>query len=108
MSASQPGAPGSTYEYANATSAAATTPTIPEKKEKKILLLNGPNLNLLGTREPGIYGADTLPEIEGRAATHARTLGATLTAFQTNYEGALIERIHAAREEGVSAIVVSI
>lgn len=62
-----------------------------------ILVLNGPNLNLLGTREPGVYGAITLPEIERRCAEHAVARGATLTCLQSNSEGALVDAIQAAR-----------
>ncbi|MGZ3184908.1 MAG: type II 3-dehydroquinate dehydratase [Telluria sp.] len=74
---------------------------------KKLLLLNGPNLNLLGTREPEVYGADTLAEVEQAATAQAAAAGATLVCFQTNHEGALIDRIHAARGEGVDAIVIN-
>jgi 3-dehydroquinate dehydratase-2 len=72
-----------------------------------LLLLNGPNLNLLGTREPGVYGSSTLADIEQRAALQAGKAGAVLQVFQSNHEGALIDRIHAAREEGVDAIVIN-
>jgi 3-dehydroquinate dehydratase-2 len=74
---------------------------------KKILLLNGPNLNLLGTREPQIYGTETLSDIESRCVAQASASEATLSFFQTNHEGALIDRIHAARTEGVDAIVIN-
>jgi 3-dehydroquinate dehydratase-2 len=72
-----------------------------------LLLLNGPNLNLLGTREPEVYGSTTLADIEQRAAEQASKAGARLSAFQSNHEGALIDRIHAARKEGVDAIVIN-
>jgi len=72
-----------------------------------LLLLNGPNLNLLGTREPEVYGSTSLADIEQRAALQASKAGATLSAFQSNHEGALIDRIHAARGEGVTAIVIN-
>lgn len=62
-----------------------------------ILLLNGPNLNLLGTREPHIYGNTTLQDIEASSASHASSLGATLESFQSNHEGAIIDRIQASR-----------
>ena len=73
----------------------------------KILLLNGPNLNLLGTREPAKYGTTTLPEVEALCAAEAAGLGAQLATFQSNHEGALIDRIHAARAEGVDHIVIN-
>lgn len=74
---------------------------------KNLLLLNGPNLNLLGTREPGVYGAQTLADVEQAAQAQAAQAGAQLACFQSNHEGALIDRIHAARGEGVDAIVIN-
>jgi 3-dehydroquinate dehydratase-2 len=74
---------------------------------KKLLLLNGPNLNLLGTREPEVYGHDTLADVERAAQAQAVAAGAELASFQSNHEGALIDRIHAARGEGVDAIVIN-
>ncbi|HEU4626096.1 MAG TPA: type II 3-dehydroquinate dehydratase [Pseudorhodoplanes sp.] len=71
----------------------------------RLLLLNGPNLNLLGTREPALYGAATLASIEQRAAAVAKELGHELTAFQSNAEHELIERIHQAGREGVAFII---
>jgi 3-dehydroquinate dehydratase II len=68
----------------------------------RVLLLNGPNLNLLGTREPALYGTDTLEAIEQRAGSLARELGHELLAFQSNAEHELIERIHRAKAEGVA------
>lgn len=65
----------------------------------QILLLNGPNLGLLGTREPEIYGTDTLADIEARLRAQASELGHSLAAFQSNAEHELIERVHAARGE---------
>lgn len=73
----------------------------------KLLLLNGPNLNLLGTREPAVYGASTLADIEQAASAQAAAAGASLACFQSNHEGALIDRIHAARAEGIEAIVIN-
>ena len=73
----------------------------------KILLVNGPNLNLLGTREPGLYGKATLVEIEQAAVAQAHTAGAELACYQSNHEGALIDRIHQARHEHVDAIVIN-
>jgi 3-dehydroquinate dehydratase-2 len=71
----------------------------------RVLLLNGPNLNLLGSREPGIYGADTLESIEKRAAEVARELGHDLDAFQSNAEHELIERIHRAPSDGIAFLI---
>ena len=71
----------------------------------RLLLLNGPNLNLLGQREPHIYGADTLETIERRAAECAREAGCTLECFQSNAEHLLLERIHRAGAEGVGCII---
>jgi 3-dehydroquinate dehydratase-2 len=74
---------------------------------KKLLLLNGPNLNLLGSREPEVYGSATLADVERAATAQAAAAGATLFCFQSNHEGALIDRIHAAKTEGVDAIVIN-
>jgi len=63
----------------------------------EILVLNGPNLNLLGTREPHVYGATTLADVEAMLAADAAAAGVGLECFQSNHEGALIDRIHAAR-----------
>jgi 3-dehydroquinate dehydratase-2 len=74
---------------------------------KNLLLLNGPNLNLLGTREPEIYGASTLADIEQAGQAQASAAGARLCCLQSNHEGILIDRIHAAREQGVDAIIIN-
>ena len=74
---------------------------------KPIYVLNGPNLNLVGTREPEIYGRVTLADINLALARLAESAGCELEAFQSNHEGALIERIHAAREQGVRAIIIN-
>lgn len=71
----------------------------------KILLLNGPNLNLLGRREPGHYGAANLAEIEAQLTRQAEERQASLVCLQSNSEAALIERIHQASEEGVDYIL---
>jgi 3-dehydroquinate dehydratase-2 len=71
----------------------------------RVLLLNGPNLNLLGNREPGIYGAQTLESIEKRAAEVARETGHELSAFQSNAEHELIARIHQAPADGIAFLV---
>ncbi|MBA4176110.1 MAG: type II 3-dehydroquinate dehydratase [Leptothrix sp. (in: Bacteria)] len=72
-----------------------------------ILVLNGPNLNLLGTREPQIYGAVTLAMIEAELGQMAADAGAVLQCFQSNHEGALIDRVQAARGQGVDFIVIN-
>ncbi|MDS4029020.1 MAG: type II 3-dehydroquinate dehydratase [Candidatus Contendobacter sp.] len=74
----------------------------------KLLLLNGPNLNLLGTREPGVYGSTTLAAIEQHCAELARTLGPhELSCFQSNAEHELLDRVHAARREGIAFVVIN-
>ena len=74
---------------------------------RNILLLNGPNLNLLGAREPDIYGGTTLADIEALALAQAKAAGVTLTSFQSNHEGVLIDRVHAAKVAGIDAIVIN-
>lgn len=74
---------------------------------KNILLVNGPNLNLLGTREPEVYGSTTLADVEQAALAQATAAGAKLSSFQSNHEGALIDRIHAAKAEGIDAIIIN-
>lgn len=76
-------------------------------KKVHILVLHGPNLNLLGTREPEHYGRLTLADINQALQERAQNQGITLDSFQSNHEGALVERIHAARAEGVSAIIIN-
>ncbi|PWV62500.1 type II 3-dehydroquinate dehydratase [Plasticicumulans acidivorans] len=71
----------------------------------KLLVLNGPNLNLLGTREPALYGSTTLDDIRRQCETVAGRLGHDCAFFQSNAEHALVERIHAARGEAVAFIV---
>jgi len=73
----------------------------------RVLLLNGPNLNLLGTREPEIYGTDTLESIEKRAVAVARESGHELLAFQSNAEHELIGRIQRAASEGVAFVIIN-
>lgn len=73
----------------------------------RILVLNGPNLNLLGTREPDIYGSQTLADIERSLAEMAGRHGALIDFFQTNHEGELVDRIHAARGDGCDFILIN-
>lgn len=74
---------------------------------KQILVLHGPNLNLLGTREPEVYGRTTLQDIDAELKALAEELGVAIATFQSNHEGELIDRIHAACSQGVSGIVIN-
>ena len=72
---------------------------------RRLLLVNGPNLNLLGTREPGIYGAQTLVDVEALVAETARKHGFDVDAVQSNHEGVLIDAIHAARDDCAGIVI---
>ena len=72
-----------------------------------VLVLHGPNLNLLGTREPAVYGSVTLPDIDRELAQIAKEAGASLQSLQSNHEGVLIDRVHAARTDGTDFIVIN-
>ncbi len=72
-----------------------------------ILVLHGPNLNLLGTREPAVYGHHTLHDIDSRLSELAAAAGAQCIAFQSNHEGELVDRIHAARQDGTDFILIN-
>ncbi|MBE02532.1 type II 3-dehydroquinate dehydratase [Marinobacter lutaoensis] len=72
-----------------------------------ILVLHGPNLNMLGTREPEVYGHETLTDIDDRLKARATALGHHLLHFQSNAEYELIERVHEARGEGVDYIIIN-
>ena len=74
---------------------------------KQILVVNGPNLNLLGTREPDKYGSVTLSQIERELTDAARKAGAALSCFQSNSEAALVDRIQQAGPEGVDFILIN-
>lgn len=74
---------------------------------RSVLVLHGPNLNLLGTREPEIYGRETLEDINKRLASLGKEFGATVETFQSNHEGALIERVHAAKVQGFGHIIIN-
>ena len=73
----------------------------------RILVVHGPNLNLLGSREPEVYGRDTLIDIDNRLKSQAAVANVTLETFQSNAEGALIDRIHGAKVDGVRFIVIN-
>ncbi|RDI97016.1 type II 3-dehydroquinate dehydratase [Dyella solisilvae] len=73
----------------------------------KILVLHGPNLNLLGTREPEVYGRDTLADIDAMLIRRAQAAGHGLEALQSNAEHALIERVHQARQDGTDFILIN-
>lgn len=73
----------------------------------QILLLHGPNLNLLGSREPAIYGATTLAQINDRLAVAADNAGHRLSALQSNHEGVLVDRVQAAAADGTAFIIIN-
>lgn len=73
----------------------------------QLLLINGPNLNLLGSREPEVYGRQTLADIESALASEADKLGHQLSCFQSNHEGALVDRVQQARPEGTAFILIN-
>ena len=73
----------------------------------QLLVLHGPNLNLLGSREPAVYGATTLAQIDSDLQAIAAEAGVTLQTFQSNHEGALIDRVHAARDDGTRFIIIN-
>jgi len=73
----------------------------------RVLVLHGPNLNLLGCREPAVYGATTLAEIDAALASRAADAGVQLSSFQSNHEGALVDRVQAAREDGTAFILIN-
>ncbi|MFY9314479.1 MAG: type II 3-dehydroquinate dehydratase [Burkholderiales bacterium] len=76
-------------------------------KSKAVLVLHGPNLNLLGTREPHLYGRDTLAAINRRLEAKARAAGLGIACFQSNHEGVLVDRIQQAKRDGVGFIVIN-
>ncbi len=72
-----------------------------------ILVINGPNLNLLGTREPGIYGSTTLGDVEASVTKQGAEAGYTVDCFQSNHEGAIVDRIHLARTDGTRFVIIN-
>jgi 3-dehydroquinate dehydratase II len=73
----------------------------------QILVLHGPNLNLLGTREPDVYGSSTLAEINAQLVKMGKASGAAVVCYQSNFEGELIERVHSARLDGTQFIIIN-
>lgn len=73
----------------------------------EILLINGPNLNLLGSREPEVYGKATLADIEAAAQQQALAQGKQLACFQSNHEGQILDRIHSAKQENIRFIIIN-
>ena len=78
-----------------------------KKSPKKILVLHGPNLNLLGSREPEIYGRETLADINRRLIVQGKTEGARVICFQSNQEGALIDRVQQSKKEQITSIIIN-
>jgi 3-dehydroquinate dehydratase-2 len=74
---------------------------------KQVLVLHGPNLNLLGSREPEIYGRETLADINRRLIAQGKLRGASVICFQSNHEGALIDRIQLCKKQQVAAIIIN-
>jgi 3-dehydroquinate dehydratase-2 len=74
---------------------------------KKIAVLNGPNLNRLGKREPLIYGTGTLADLEQLVRTEAQALGVSITFFQSNHEGALVDKVHELADSGIEGFIVN-
>lgn len=72
-----------------------------------ILVLNGPNLNLLGQREPDVYGHKTLADLEARCQAWGEEVGIPVRCYQSNHEGVLIDRLHGAAQEGVQGVVIN-
>jgi 3-dehydroquinate dehydratase II len=75
--------------------------------KRRVLVLHGPNLNLLGTREPEVYGRESLAAIDRRLSAAGRAAGASVLSFQSNLEGELINRVHKAKTEGVDFIIIN-
>ncbi|PCI45589.1 MAG: type II 3-dehydroquinate dehydratase [Proteobacteria bacterium] len=73
----------------------------------KILVLHGPNLNLLGTREPETYGSQTLADINAELVNLGESLGATLSTYQSNHEGELVDRLHLAGADALDGIIIN-
>jgi 3-dehydroquinate dehydratase-2 len=86
----------------------ASTPKMKKPpKVRSVLVLNGPNLNLLGTREPKLYGKDTLAMINRRLEAKAKAAEVSIVCFQSNHEGVLVDRIQQAKRDGVGFILIN-
>lgn len=72
-----------------------------------VLVINGPNLNTLGTREPEVYGTTTLPEIEAALIAQGAAAGLSVDTFQSNHEGAIVDRLHEARADGTRFVIIN-
>lgn len=72
-----------------------------------VLVINGPNLNMLGTRQPEIYGSTTLADVEASVRAQGEAVGVEVDCFQSNYEGAIVERLHAARTDGTQFVIIN-
>lgn len=96
-----------TSSTGKAKAAGKSAKTQPGSYSARILVLQGPNLNMLGVREPSIYGHATLADIHQAMLDRAHAAGALLETFQSNHEGELIDRIHAAYAEGVDFIIIN-
>ena len=75
--------------------------------QREVLVLNGPNLNLLGTREPEIYGSETLDQINARIVARGAELGLSVECRQSNHEGVLVDWLHEARARGLHAVLLN-
>ena len=73
----------------------------------EVLLINGPNLNALGTRKPQVYGHTTLADVEAGMLARAKELGLELECFQSNHEGGIVDRIHAAKSQGCRYFIIN-
>jgi 3-dehydroquinate dehydratase-2 len=82
-------------------------PNVRKTTKKRVLVIHGPNLNLLGSREPRVYGHERLGDIDRRLMATGRAAGAQVACFQNNVEGALIERVHQAKAEKVDFIIIN-
>lgn len=72
-----------------------------------VLVINGPNLNTLGTREPEVYGTTTLADIEAGLLAQGAAANLTVATFQSNHEGEIVDRLHAARDEGIRFVIIN-